>query len=57
MAELEYEVAGGFEKIVFKRSVIVGNVSGPVNDLNGSLIVVYLLVFNSGIKIKQVAAK
>ena len=36
--ELEYEVAGGFVRIVFRRPERAGVVNGPVNgDVNGQL--------------------
>ena len=68
MPEPEYEVSGGFVRIVFRRpegaGVVNGPVNGPVNgDVNGDVTSlkgvlkdIYLIVLNNpGIKIAQVA--
>ncbi len=58
--EPEYEVAGGFVRIVFRRPEGAGDVNGDVNgdvtSLKGVLKDIYLIVLNNpGIKIAQVA--
>ena len=64
LPEPEYEVAGGFVRIVFRRpegaGVVNGDVNGDVNSdvtsLKGVLKDIYLIVLNNpGIKIGQVA--
>ncbi len=54
--ELEYEVAGGFVRIVFKRPEGAGDVNGEVNTLTLSQKLVYDTVNNNpGIQTKQIA--
>ena len=67
--EPEYEVAGGFVRIVFRRATkgddsvnegvngyVNGDVNGDVTSLKGVLKDIYLIVLNNpGIKIAQVA--
>ena len=54
--EPEYEVAGGFVRIVFRRPEGAGDVNGDVTSLKGVLKDIYLIVLNNpGIKIAQVA--
>ena len=63
--EPEYEVAGGFVRIVFKRPMIIGSdkddsrngyVNGEVNTLTPSQKLVYDTVNNNpGIQTKQIA--
>lgn len=60
LPEPEYEVAGWFVRIVFRRpegaGVVNGDVNGDVTSLKGVLKDIYLIVLNNpGIKIAQVA--
>lgn len=56
LPEPEYEVAGGFVRIVFRRPEGAGVVNGDVTSLKGVLKDIYLIVLNNpGIKIAQVA--
>ena len=69
MPEPEYEVNGGFVRIVFRRATkgddsvnegvngyVNGDVNGDVTSLKGVLKDIYLIVLNNpGIKIAQVA--
>ena len=60
--EPEYEVSGGFVRIVFRRTMetshgpVNGPVSGPLSTLTDSLKQVYVIVKDTpGLNIKQIA--
>ena len=54
LLEPEYEVAGGFVRIVFRRPEGAGVVNGDVTSLKGVLKDIYLIVLNNpGIKCKH----